>query len=244
MLAAADHVRSPQNLLLRAQKDLSDAIEIRQERQRNGQFRIIGVVEAIIFEPDQAFDPANATSDAPQVGRRLYWPDAGGPWIGRSIPENFLIFASHLRLPLPDVPDVAHDDPNRLPIGDHSNPLRDKDNLWKPGDPVKSVPMMKQRMECVASGKIGPYLVFQPVAQIQILMGGARAARIAQHSGTLVGGGTVGSAQPAAMGSHRLPLSSMGGDTVMALLIDPKNGEALLVGGRESSSSAAVDMKS
>ena len=171
-------------------------------------------------------------------------PNAGGPWIGRSIPENFLIFASHLRLPLPDVPDVAHDDPNRLPIGDHSNPLRDKDNLWKPGDPVKSVPMMKQRMECVASGKIGPYLVFQPVAQIQILMGGARAARIAQHSGTLVGGGTVGSAQPAAMGSHRLPLSSMGGDTVMALLIDPKNGEALLVGGRESSLSAAVDMKS
>jgi hypothetical protein len=242
MLAAADHVKSPQNMLLKARKDLSDAIETRQLRQRNGQFRVLGVLEAIIFEPDQAFDPELAPSDAKHVGRRLYWPEGGGPWLARSIPEGFLMFTAHLRLPLPDVPDVARDDPKRLPIGDNSDPT--KPGIWKPGDPVNSVPMMKQRMERVASAKFGPYLVFQPVAQIQFLMGGRRQSRVPQHGGILVGGGNVGHAECAAAGSHRTPLSSLGGDTVMALLIDPKNGEALFVGGRESvSGNTVIDRK-
>lgn len=231
MLAAADHVKSPVNVLLRAQKDISDAIEIRQQRQRNGQFRVIGMVQAIVFEPDRDFNPELAPRNAKLVGRRLDWPE-NGPWLARTYPENDLIFTAYLRLPLPEVPDVARDDPGRLPIGDHSDPIG-KPNLWKPGDPVNTAPMMKQEMERVASAKFGPFLVFQPVAQIQIVAAG-RGRQMPEMMGrSLVGGGVVGNVEGGSLGSHRMPLSSLHGmgDTVMALLIDPKTGEALFVGG-------------
>lgn len=239
MLAGAQHGISKQNIVLNSTKDVGEAIELRRERQRNGQFRPLGIVESIVFEPDRAFDPALAPTDAKFVGRRLYWPDGRGPWLARSEPEGDLIFVNRLRLPLPRVPDVAADDPNRKPLGDTSDPA--KGGLWKPGDKVRGIPMMNQEMERIASARFRNFLVFQPVAQIQFLMGGGRAAgpqgmpgkRQVMHQ-------SFGNASFGAAGSHRMPLCSLRGwdDRTMCLLIDPRDGEALFLFGRYS-----VDLK-
>ena len=227
------------NTILRASKDVSDAIEQRRERIKRGQFRWMGLIEAIIFEPDRAFNPTKATADAKRVGRRLYWPAGIGPAVARTIPEGDLVVPYKLKLPLPDVPDLERDDPNRKPLGDTSDPA--KGGLWKPGDPVEGVPMMKQRMERVASAKFGPFLVFQPVAQIQFIQGGARATGPQGMMGaTQHAHATLGNAQFAAAGSHRMPISSMRAqdDRVMSLLIDPNDGEMLFLFGRYN-----VDLK-
>ena len=224
---------------MNATRDLNSAIDIRIERTRKGQFNVIGVIEAIIFEPDRAWNPATASGDAERVGRRLYWPEGCGPWLARSIPDGHLLIPYRIALPLPNVPDVANDDPKRLPYGDNSNPAK---RVWKPGDPINTVPMMKQRMETVASAKFKNYLVFQPVAQIQIVAAGRRAAPSAGMGGaSQVAAASLGSAQFAAMGNHRMPLSSLHGadGTTMSLLIDPRNGEAFLLFGHHN----GVDLK-
>lgn len=227
------------NVVVSASLDLHAAIEQRRERVKKGQFRWLGLIEAIIFEPDRAFNPTTATADAKRVGRRLYWPAGCGPAVARTIPEGDLVLPYKLKLPLPDVPDLERDDPNRKPLGDTSDPA--KGGLWKPGDHVEGVPMMKQRMERVASAKFGPYLVFQPVAQIQFIQGGGRIGG-AQHmmGATQHAHAQLGNAQFAAAGSHRMPISSMGGidDRVMSLLIDPNDGEMLFLFGRYN-----VDLK-
>lgn len=227
------------NTILRASQDVSDAIELRRARVNAGRFTWLGLLQAVIFEPDRAFNPSTTTSDAKRVGRRLYWPEGFGPAVARTIPEGYLVLPNKLRLPLPDVPDIERDDPKRRPLGDTSDPAKGK--LWKPGDHVETVPTMKQRMELIASAKFGPFLVFQPVAQIQFLQNGARPAGYRHMPGaTQYTRATLGNAQFAAAGSHRMPISSMGGidDRVMSLLIDPNDGEALFLFGRYT-----VDLK-
>ena len=227
------------NVVMNATRDLNAAMDIRIERTRKGQFNVLGVIEAIIFEPDRAWNPTMASADAKRVGRRLYWPDGAGPWLARSIPDGHLLIPYRIALPLPNVPDVAGDDPKRLPYGDNSDPAK---RVWEPGDPINSMPMMKQKMESVASAKFKNYLVFQPVAQIQLVAAGRRATPAAGLQGAqCVGGASMGSAQLAALGSHRMPLSSLNGadGTTMTLLIDPKNGEAFFLFGRYN----GVDLK-
>jgi len=234
MLAGTEHGISKTNIVLRGSQDVSDAIELRRDRARKGHFRIFGLIESVIFEPDRAFDPTKATADAPRVGRRLYWPNGCGPWVARTIPENDLIVPFKLRLPLPDVSDILRDDPNRKPYGE-------KAELHGPNDPINSAPMMKQRMERVASAKFGPFLIFQPVAQIQFLVAGQRPRLPRAMPGRTpmmfspLGGGRFASA-----GDARTPLHSLRGmdDRVMSLLIDPNDGEALFLFGRYS-----VDLK-
>jgi len=91
-------------------------------------------------------------------------------------------------------------------------------SLLKPGDGPQEARKIKQKLEHIASGKFRNFLVFQPVAQITLLMG--------------VGGhmifGTIG--------DHRMPLSALSGwdGRKMALLIDPYTGEAYFSGGRYS----------
>lgn len=230
MLAGTDRGISKTNIVLRGSQDVSEAIELRHQRVRDGRFKVFGVIESIIFEPDRHWNPTMATADAPRVGRRLYWPNGCGPWVARTIPEGDLIAPFRLRLPLPNVPDVLRDDPNRKPYGEHAE-------LHGPNDPINAAPMMKQRMELVASARFGPYLVFQPVAQIQFVVSGQRPKMPRGLPGrTPMMFSPLGGGRLATAGDHRAPLYSLRGmdDRVMSLLIDPNDGEMLFLFGRYS----------
>lgn len=204
--------------VLRAGPDLDFTIQRKRERQREGVgkgFQVIGCIEQIIFEVDRESSIASLKSlGAEKTGRRLYWIE-GAPLIGRTKPEEDLIFCRPLPLVrgevrLPDIPDPRHTDVN--PYGAQMDGSTD----WKPGDKLNETRMIPQRLEKLASGFHNNFLVFHPIAQIILLT---------DFKGTMTWN---------TYGSPRLPLSSLTGidDRKMALLIDPYNGEAFITGGR------------
>lgn len=225
MQAGAHNGISKTNIVLRAATDISMSLELKRERMRKKEFVAIGRVETILFDgSDRDF---NATRDdiRPDMlvtGRRLYW-SKGGPWLGMSVPEDDLIFAERIAFPLPRIPDSS-DDRKRNP---YKVDIHGKSHLAEGAEP-QGARTIAQRMEDVASGTYRNFLIFQPVAQIICLMAGA------------------GGAQWGALGSHKMPLSSLSGadGRKMALLIDPSTGEAFFSGGRYCVDSKAQPMMS
>lgn len=218
------------NTILRAAPDLEFSLRIKRERQRAGQYQPIGRLEQIVFEMDRdcQLDGPNARA----LGRRLYWPD-GGPWLCRSIPEEDLIFSDHWRLPMPRVRDATQKT-NPYMTDQHG-----RSHLPDGRDPILPR-FVSQHLENIASAKHRNFLVFHPVAQIILLMGGKppRSAG-ATHTPGMRSLGTHdfgGNMMFGALGSHRMPLSSLAGfdGRKMALLVDPQTGEALFSGGRYS----------
>lgn len=210
MLAGMHNAENKINTVLKARPDLDLSLKIKRERMRNGQFHPVGFVESIVFENDRdcklASLDARSARRARRTGRSLYWPHSH-PIIAFTLPEEDLIFTQALKIPLPDVPDPdAKTNPYK--VDRHG-----KSHLRKDEDPIEA-PLIKQRLEEIASAKYQNFLVFHPVAQIT----------------TLTKGGF------GVLGSHRLPLSSLTGfdGRQMALLIDPYTGEAFFTGGRWS----------
>jgi hypothetical protein len=198
---------SQTNIVINAPKDLAFSLDIKRQRMRDRQFNVLGCIEQIIFENDAAC--SLDSPEARKLGRRLYWRERA-PLLARTMPEEDLVFTQALQLPLPNVPD---------PLDTNVNPYstdQSGKSLWKPGDKLNESRSIPQRLEEIASSKYRNFLVFQPVAQIILLMA------------------VNGAMQFGAMGSHRQPLSSLTGwdNRKMALLIDPRNGESFLTGGR------------
>lgn len=219
MQAGAHNGISKTNIVLRAPQDLSFSLQVKRERMLQKQFTVIGRIESIVFEGNDS-NFTGTRADMRITGRRLYWPQ-DGPYIARSRPEEDLIFAQHIRLPLPMIPDASDDRPR--------NPYQ-VDRFGKrhlaEGETPQGARLIKQRLEDVAGGVYKNFLIFQPVAQIVCLMLGK------DKDGEAVQWGTLG--------THRIPLSSLSSadGRKMALLIDPYTGEAYFTGGRYS-----VDVK-
>lgn len=208
MIVGTHTAQNPINLVLKAPKDLAFSIDIKRQRVREGHYTVLGRIEQIIFENDKSC--SYDTPDARKVGRRLYWPQAESqPWIGVTRPEEDLVIPKRISLPLPRVPDASVLT-NPYLVDEHGiSHLRSKQK------PLEA-PKIQQRIERIASAKYRNFLVFHPVAQIILMM--------PTRSGLTFG----------AMGSHRLPLSSLSGfdGRKMSLLLDPFTGEAFLNGGR------------
>lgn len=212
MIAGTHTAENKVNLVLNAPKDLAFSIDIKRQRMRNRQYTILGCIEQVVFETDAgASIDLLDTMAARRVGRRLYWPERM-PLIARTTPEEDLVFTQNLQLPLPEVPD-----PTDTSVNPYNTDCRGRSS-WKPGDKVNEARKITQRLERIASARFANFLVFHPVAQIIYLM---------VHNGAMAFG---------AMGSHRMPLSSLTGfdGRKMALLIDPYTGEAYFTGGRYS----------
>jgi len=210
MQAGTHNAENKLNVVLRAPQDLAFSLDIKRQRAQQGAgkgYRAIGCIEQIIFEVDR--DCTYDTSEARRVGRRLYWPERC-PMIARTIPEEDLIFTQPLILPLPEIPDPC--DPVNDPYLTDQHGVEHSPD----GKPVRQSRMIKQELERIASAKFRNFLVFQPVAQIIILMIQRGAMRFASF------------------GDARMPLSSLPGwdGRKMALLIDPRTGDAYFSGGR------------
>jgi hypothetical protein len=214
MLAGAEHGISKANIVIGAAKDLDFSLKIKRERTMAGPgrgFNVFGVLETIYFEPDAGCKMP--LWKAQKVGRRIYWPD-GGPSIARSIPENDLLIVSRLPLrrgfaALPDVPDTEHPAKNPYDVDQHGvMHLPD-------GQKEHEARKYTQLLEEIASAKFRNFLILHPVSQLVVVTVG-------------------GSAQWGALGSYKMPISSLSSfdGTKMALLVDPYTGEMFFKGGR------------
>lgn len=201
------------NIVLRAGPDLDFSLKMKAERMRAGPdkgYKVLGCIEQIVFEVDRDCSIERLRSiGAHKTGRRLYWAERC-PLIARTIPEEDLIFTQPIQLPLPDAPDPDDIVPNPYLVDSFgTSHLENINDLQKPRT-------FKQKLEKIASHTFDRFLEFAPIAQIIVLQN------------------IKGSMQFGAMGSHRMPLSSLSGfdGRKLALLIDPYTGEAYFTGGR------------
>src|SRR5579885_118488 len=203
MLAGTHNSENKVNVVLKAPKDLAFSLDIKRERQRNGQYWPIGLLESVIFENDR--DCQLDTFDARQVGRRLYWPENHST-LALTVPENDLIFTDKLKLPLPNIPHAGALIPNPYKVDRYGI------SRLKKGEAPRQAQLFPQRLEQIASAKYRNFLVFQPVAQIITCTKG--------------GFGVFGSHR------FPMTALTGFDNTKMALLIDPYTGEAVVLGGR------------
>lgn len=216
MLSGTEHGISKPNIVLRANQELDFSLRMKRERMHAGVgrgYRVIGRIETIYIEPDRdcSLDPEFARG----VGRRLYWPE-GGPYLAKSIPEEDLIFASNLptrngEVLMPMIPDQNDVQKNPWKVDIHG-----QSHLGKGEGPIEAR-KIRQSLYKIASAKFCNFLVFQPIAQIIVTMLGANGMPTF---------GTIGTA--------RMPISSQTGydGRKLALMIDPRTGEAFFTGGR------------